>query len=315
MLAAAILLASARAEATYSITGADTATAEVGGAGTSCVGRSSVSVIYGSAPGIGVVHAQAAFNAAARDRAVELLLAGRTPDAIIAEITSPAFDSSASQRQYGVTTAAGLTAAFTGADCGAWAGHTSGGVGSLVYTAQGNILTGEAVVTAAARAFESGGCDLADRLMLALEAGAADGGGDMRCTPNGIPSDGAFIRVDRPGAPEWLSLRVDDIAPMNPLVLLRADYDRWRAAHPCEAPADAGVLAQDATIPPEDASTADATAPADESPDACSCHSAAGASSSPGWWWIVLLALRPRHFATRSRRRLDRTRQRQRSRP
>jgi MYXO-CTERM domain-containing protein len=240
----ALLFAPLDAHATYSIAAVDTGSGEVGGSGTSCVGNFSVSVIYGSVPGAGVVHAQAYYHEPGRDRAVELLADGLTPQEIIDDITSLGFDLQSSFRQYGVATVDGATAGFTGSSTDPWTGHRTGSVDRFAYTAQGNILTSENVLLNAGMAFEGGGCDLADRLMLALEAGALNDEGDSRCTPDGIPSDGAFIRVDRPGEPGWLDLRVDDTAPMNPLVLLRQEYDQWRATNPCVAPPppDAGVV-------------------------------------------------------------------------
>lgn len=67
------LLTTVRARATYSIIALDVETGQVGGAGTSCVGSFSVYIIYGVAPGLGVVAAQASANTEARDRAVMLL--------------------------------------------------------------------------------------------------------------------------------------------------------------------------------------------------------------------------------------------------
>ena len=262
---ASITLCSVRAEATYSIAAVDTVTGEVGGAGTSCVGNFSVSVIYGAVPGAGVVHAQAYFNRDARDRAVELLGQSATPADIIAEITSQAFDPLSENRQYGVATIDGATAAFTGDGCDPWAGHRTGTIDQFAYSAQGNILTSENVVLNTSAAFEASGCDLAERLMLALEAGAMNAEGDGRCTPDGIPSDGAFIRVDRPNDPGWLDLRADNTAPMNPLVLLRMEFDQWRQTHPCPASPtpDAGVPD---VGPPDTSATEDATLPADAAP-------------------------------------------------
>ena len=55
--------------------------------------------------------------------------------------------------------------------------------GAFTYSVQGNILTSRAVIDRAEVAFPETGCDLADRLMLALEGGAMNGEGDSRCTP------------------------------------------------------------------------------------------------------------------------------------
>lgn len=248
------------AAATYSIAATDSATGQVGGAGTSCVGSFSVSIIYGAAPGRGVVHAQSYVNVAGRDLAVARLEAGVAPLDILAELTGAAFDPDSALRQYGVVDLAGRAAGFTGAANGAYAGDRRGTFGSFTYAAQGNILTSAAVIDQASTAFEAGGCDLADRLMRALEAGALGGEGDSRCTPRGIPSDGAFLEVDRPGEPRggYLAISVDDTSPTSPLVLLRTEYDRWRADHPCPVvQVDAGPA--DRGVDPGDANDADAT--------------------------------------------------------
>ncbi len=322
------LFVATEASATYSIVGADTATGQVGGAGTSCVGNFSVYNIYGSVPGVGVVHAQARLNEQGRVRAVQRLGEGVEPQAILDEISSNGFDGLAAQRQYGVVTLTPNGAAFTGGQCGTHASHRTGDVGPYTYATQGNILTGRAVIDQASDAFEADGCDLADRLMNALEAGAANGEGDRRCTPSGIPSDGAFLQVDRPGEPagSWLRLRVDDTSPNDPIALLRAEYDAWRATNPCPPPRDGGVIERDAGerdagerdggperdggVEPEDAGFIDAGAadvgPRDASEDeprpagridaTCGCTSAPsrGASWSWGWAWVAgaLLARR-----------------------
>jgi MYXO-CTERM domain-containing protein len=231
----ALLCVARPAAATYSIVGADQASQQVGGAGTSCVGGSDVYIIYGSVPGFGVVHAQATVNEDGRDRAVELIELGTAPDAILDEITGFAFDPSSANRQYGIADVMGRTAGFTGNGTRTYADDIQGSVGSFHYSVQGNILTSAAVLTQASSAFEGSGCDLADRLMLALEAGAENGEGDSRCTDDGIPSDSAFLQVELPDEPagDYLSLRVPTSGNDNPLIELRADYDAWRSTHPC----------------------------------------------------------------------------------
>lgn len=106
----AVLLTAAPALATYSIVGADTATREVGGTGTSCLRGQDVYIIYGGVPGLGVIHAQATYNENGRDRGVELLQQGTAPADIMAEITSSGFDSNARVRQYGIADSTGRTA-------------------------------------------------------------------------------------------------------------------------------------------------------------------------------------------------------------
>lgn len=236
LLTVATSLGSARdARATYSIAAVDTATRQVGGAGTSCLNGSNVYIIYGSVPGVGVVHAQATFSQAGRDRAVELLMQGTAPSDIIAAITANSFDRNSGVRQYAVVDLDGRVAAFTGSGTQRFADDRQGTPGSFVYSVQGNILTGEAVLTQASTSFEAGGCDLAERLVRALEGGAMGGQGDSRCTPDGIPSDSAFVQVDREGETRgsYLELHVPSSGNDNPLVELRADFEAWRATHPC----------------------------------------------------------------------------------
>jgi len=237
LLAAAALLAAGRAQATYSIVGVDTATREVGGAGTSCLRGSDVYIIYGSVPGVGVVHAQASFNQDGRDRAVEMLEAESTPPDIMAELTSSSFDRNVDVRQYAVADVTGSVVGFTGAGTGDYAGDAQGALLGFGYSVQGNILTSEAVINQATAGFEASGCDLAERLLHALEAGAEGGEGDSRCTGDGIPSDSAFVQVDRPGEPRgsYLELHVPESGDENPLTELRVLFDEWRATHPCPA--------------------------------------------------------------------------------
>lgn len=237
-LALCVLLASPLAHATYSIVATDTASRQVGGAGTSCIGSASVRIIYGSVPDKGVVHAQALLGGPGKNAAVMQIGMDVAPESIITAITTTSFDSGAQQRQYGIVDLQGRSAGFTGSQTGPYAEDRQGTLGTLTYSVQGNILTSAAVIDQATSSFTTRGCDLADRLMLALEAGAQGGEGDSRCTPNGIPSDSAFIQVDREGEPAgtYLLLDVTGTAPENPLVMLRAQYDAWRATHPCPPP-------------------------------------------------------------------------------
>lgn len=220
---------------TYSIVGADTKTHEVGGAGASCLTGDDVFVIYRGVPGRGVVHAQAYYSLAARDRAAELLGLGDSPVEVLDAITLPSFDGKLAIRQYGVVDVAGKSAGYTGTGTMPYAGDHQGSAGQFAYSVQGNILTSAKVLEQASAAFELGGCDLAEHLMLALEAGAHGGQGDSRCTGKGIPSDSAFLQVERPGVAEgdYLSLHVESSGDENPLPQLRAKLEAWRVQHPC----------------------------------------------------------------------------------
>lgn len=238
-----ISAAASSARATYSIVAADQSTRQVGSAVTSCVGSMNLQTVYGAAPGYGGINAQAASNANGRDEGVTLLSQGTAPADIITAITAASFDRSAATRQYGVVDLQGRAAGFTGASDGIYAHDQQGTIATFVYSIQGNILTGQQVLDQAEAGFRGNGCDLADRLMLAIEAGAQNGQGDNRCTGSGIPSDSAFIEVDEDGAAagSYLRLSVTNSKPSSPLVSLRTQFDGWRAAHPCSDTVDGGA--------------------------------------------------------------------------
>ena len=106
--------------------------------------------------------------------------------------------------------ASSTTGCYTGSATSAWAGHIEG----ENFSAQGNILAGEAVVQAMAGAFESSSGPLALRLMDALDAGQA-AGGDARGKQAGgvlvvkpIGNSGRTTRT----SDRWVDVRVDDHA-------------------------------------------------------------------------------------------------------
>jgi uncharacterized Ntn-hydrolase superfamily protein len=86
-----------------------------------------------------------------------------------------AADPERDHRQIGIVDREGRAAAHTGTACYPWAGHIVG----EGYCCQGNILAGEAVVNKMAEAFWTAKGELAERLVVALEAGQA-AGGDQR---------------------------------------------------------------------------------------------------------------------------------------
>jgi uncharacterized Ntn-hydrolase superfamily protein len=105
-------------------------------------------------------------------------------------------------RQIGLVDAGGESAAHTGAQCTPWCGH----ILKPGLAIQGNMLTGPEVLEAMAASFAaSGAADLAERLMLALEAGDA-AGGDKR------GKQSAALRVHATEAYPLVDIRVDENA-------------------------------------------------------------------------------------------------------
>lgn len=116
-------------------------------------------------------------------------------------------------RQIHWVDAEGRTAAHTGANCVDWCGHVAGAGVSVA----GNMLAGPAVVAETLAAYEAHmGLPLAERLMTAMEAGAA-AGGDKRGTQS------AALVIHRTEDYPWLSYRADDHP--DPLAELRRLHD------------------------------------------------------------------------------------------
>ncbi len=153
--------------------------------------------------GAGALATQALANTRYGIDGLALLRQGRRAADVVRELTQA--DPVRDQRQLGVVDAKGEAAAFTGSKCMDWAGHEVGDG----FTCQGNILFGPSVVRAMARAYESTGGDLLDRLLAALSAGQREGG-DRR----GMQS--AALLAVRPGggygggSDRWVDVRVDD---------------------------------------------------------------------------------------------------------
>jgi uncharacterized Ntn-hydrolase superfamily protein len=125
---------------TFSILGFDPATGEVGGAVQSRVFSVGNGVLWADADA-GIVATQAIVDVGYGAKALALMRAGRTPEAIVKQIweqdPDPLPDTWSKQgRQFAVMNLKGAYAAFTGAKATEWAGHRSG----TFATAQGNIL-------------------------------------------------------------------------------------------------------------------------------------------------------------------------------
>ena len=236
----------ATVEATWSVVAVDPDTREVGVVGASCVeaadAPATAFLIAGVVPGTGAAVSQARLNPQARDRAIERIAQGELPAGILAELTDPAFDPLAAERQHAVVTLAGGAAAYTGAATLPFAGDAQDRDSTV--SVQGNLLESEAVVMDALRAFTlrpTSANALSDRLMRALEAGGR-AGGDRRCNTSTQQQTAlfAFIVVAGPSddidSPSLVLVATSEPGGASPLIALRAEYDAWRRAHPGACP-------------------------------------------------------------------------------
>ena len=131
------------------------------------------------------------------------------PDALDAVMAA---DNGRDLRQIGVIDSLGRSAAWSGKSCTAWFGQ----IVEAHFAVQGNMLVGPATIESMAAAFRaSESHDLAERLMLALEAGQA-AGGDRRGRQS------AALKVHHVEEYPWLDLRVDEHS--HPVTELRRVY-------------------------------------------------------------------------------------------
>ncbi len=221
--AAALALAATNASATWSILIADTRTGEIVIASATCVQsidlRRETPVLI---TGVGAVTAQSAVDGTGRNRMIirDRLLQGLPLESVLEELEQT--DAGHSNRQYGFITALGDSLTYSGIENADWAGGVTGRIemgrpgpaDDIVYSVQGNILTGPNVVDDAAQAIINTQGDLPEKLKAAMIA-AQIGGGDGRCscsnanpTGCGSPPPGPFKSAH---VGYMLGTRADDI--------------------------------------------------------------------------------------------------------
>ncbi|MFN8059053.1 MAG: DUF1028 domain-containing protein [Vicinamibacterales bacterium] len=157
---------------TFSLCAIDPATGQSGAAVTTRVPFVGRAVPHVRA-GVGAVCTQASTMVEYGPRGLDLLAKGVEPQAVLQQLLAD--DEARESRQVGVINMKGAAAAHTGKQNGNWAGSRQG----RTYTVQANIMVGPEVVDAVASTFESSegtGMPLAERMILALEAGYAKGG-------------------------------------------------------------------------------------------------------------------------------------------
>lgn len=162
-------------------------------------------------PGVGAISTQSWVNPYLGIDGLNLLKGGKTAQQALDILMKE--DPGRDVRQIGIVDAAGRSAAWSGQSCTAWFGHVTG----PDFSVQGNMLVGEATISAMASAFEaSAPLGLPERLVLVLEAGQK-AGGDKRGRQS------AALLVYKTEAYPYLSLRVDEHA--YPVAELRRVFE------------------------------------------------------------------------------------------
>ena len=206
---------------TYSIVARDPATGQLGVAVQShwfSVG----SIVSWAESGVGAVATQSFVDPAYGPRGLDRMRGGESaPEALAALVAA---DEGREVRQVAMVDAEGRVDAWTGGNCIPAAGHRVG----ENFSVQANLMGSATVWPAMAEAFENGGGDLAERLLLAMEAAEAEGG-DIR----GRQSAAILVVRGEPTGEAWrdrlFDLRVDDHA--DPLGELRRLVNLQRAYH------------------------------------------------------------------------------------
>ncbi|MFT7390349.1 MAG: putative Ntn-hydrolase superfamily protein [Paracoccaceae bacterium] len=159
------------------------------------------------AGGVGAIATQAFVNPLYGTQGLAMLHGGASAAEVVAALT--ARDEGRASRQVHAIDAGGRSAAHTGDDCIDWAGHAAADGVSVA----GNMLAGpEAVAQTLAAYLAHLHLPLAERLLTAMEAGAA-AGGDKRGTQS------AALKIVRAEAYPWIDIRADDHP--DPLTELR----------------------------------------------------------------------------------------------
>lgn len=253
----ALLSFAVPAAATWSIVIVDLATGEVAvGIATCLTGfdlRPNTVVVV---PGHGVAAAQSFVGPLSLRQLIRNgFLNGDSAQQILAQLAVA--DPGHQSRQYGIVSLTGGEVTFTGTGAGGWAGGVVGQSGTLRYAIQGNVLTGQPVVTEAELAIQNTPGTLADKLMAAMEAARVMGGdGRCSCTQGNPTGCGApppnftksshigLMIVSRPsdadapcggglgcGAGDyWLDLNVanQQASDPDPVLQLQTLYQTWK---------------------------------------------------------------------------------------
>jgi uncharacterized Ntn-hydrolase superfamily protein len=227
---------------TYSIVARDSATGEIGVAVQShwfCVGC----IVAWAEPGVGAVATQSFVDPSYGPLGLDLMRAGKSaPDALRGLLMS---DAARAVRQVAFIDAEGRVGVWTGAKDIQAAGHTAGPATSSPappvdggtftlgagFSVEANLMLNDKVWPAMAKAFQESTGDLAERMLLALEA-AQGAGGDIRGRQSAALIVVSGQRSDKPWA-RTFDLRVDDhpepLKELRRLVTVNRAYNHMNA--------------------------------------------------------------------------------------
>ena len=162
--------------------------------------------------GVGALSTQALMNPLLGPLGMKLMQSGKAMQQVMQDLLQT--DAGSEQRQVQLLPMQGEAVAHTGKACIDWCGHVSG----QDFSIAGNMLAGPQVLAETAKVFQATqGMPLAERLILAMQAGE-DAGGDKR------GKQSAALRIHADEDYLQLDLRVDDHE--DPLLELKRLYDK-----------------------------------------------------------------------------------------
>jgi uncharacterized Ntn-hydrolase superfamily protein len=182
---------------TFSIVARDKKTGEMGVAVQSHWFSVGADVPWAEA-GVGVVATQSFVDPSYGPKGLELMRLGKSASETLKQLI--AADSGEAVRQVAMMDSKGEAAVHTGKRCVDYAGHRTGDG----YSVQANLMLNDKVPNAMANAFETAPGDLAERMMMALEA-AQEVGGDIR----GKQSAAMIMVKAQSSGKSWVNRTVD----------------------------------------------------------------------------------------------------------
>jgi uncharacterized Ntn-hydrolase superfamily protein len=198
------LLNSLRPVHTFSIVARDKKTGEMGVAVQSHWFSVGADVSWAEA-GVGAVATQSFVDPSYGPKGLELMRLGKSASETLKQLI--AADSGEAVRQVAMVDSKGEAAVHTGKRCVDYAGHRTGDG----YSVQANLMLNDKVPNAMANAFETAPGDLAERMMMALEA-AQEVGGDIR----GRQSAAMVVVKAQSSGKSWADRAVDLRVEDNP---------------------------------------------------------------------------------------------------
>ncbi|MDQ1494236.1 MAG: hypothetical protein QOG69_719 [Actinomycetota bacterium] len=270
---------------TYSIVARDPDTGDLGVAVQSHYFGTGTVVTWAQA-GVGAVATQSIRQVSYGPKGLDLMRIGVSADQALAQLVS--VDPMEMVRQVAMVDAMGRTGTHTGAGCVGKAGHLAGNQVSV----QANMMERDTVWAAMIEAYDgASGADLAERLLLALEAAEAEGG-DVRGRQSAALLIVSGPLTDAPWDQKKFDLRVDDAEV--PLAELRRLVSTNRAVHRLTEVFGSGIL-----FSPHLAPDSPELAGAIEALDAA--QAGLGPNREPTFWSAALLAKAGRLDEARAR--------------